>query len=90
VADVLLFDLDETLMVEEQAAVAAFEATAARAATTYELDVAALAVAARARARELWRGSSIFGWPRSSASTSRWSGGPGTRSLLTSRRRCGS
>lgn len=51
----LLFDLDETLMVEEPAAVAAFEATARHAASTHEVDVARLALAARARARELWR-----------------------------------
>jgi hypothetical protein len=53
VADVLLFDLDETLMVEEPAAVAAFRATAMRAGAIYEVDVDALAVAARGRAREL-------------------------------------
>jgi putative hydrolase of the HAD superfamily len=51
---VLLFDLDETLVVEEPAAVAAFHATARFAGTQSEVDVAALAVAARARARELW------------------------------------
>ena len=49
-----LFDLDETLVVEEPAAVAAFEATARLAATERPLDVAALAVGARSRARELW------------------------------------
>ena len=49
-----LFDLDETLVVEEPAAVAAFEATARHAAAARSLDVAALAVAARSRARELW------------------------------------
>ncbi len=52
--DVLLFDLDETLVVEEPAVVAAFEATAALAAAHHEIDVAALALAARACARELW------------------------------------
>lgn len=51
----LLFDLDETLIVEEPAAVAAFQATAARARSEHELDSARLAVAARVRARELWR-----------------------------------
>ena len=54
VRDVLLLDLDETLMVEEPAAVAAFRATARRAAAICELDPQALALAARARARELW------------------------------------
>jgi putative hydrolase of the HAD superfamily len=50
----LLFDLDETLVVEEAAIVASFVATASAAATVHELDAAALALAARARARELW------------------------------------
>ncbi|WP_028066710.1 HAD family hydrolase [Solirubrobacter soli] len=52
----LLFDLDDTLMVEEPAAVAAFDATAraAAAAARHDVDAAALALAARARARELW------------------------------------
>ena len=56
-ADVLLFDLDETLMVEEPAAVAAFHATARHAASSHDVDVAALALGARARARELWYAS---------------------------------
>lgn len=50
----LLFDLDDTLVIEEPAAVAAFEATAAWAAAQRDVDAAALARAARARARELW------------------------------------
>lgn len=62
--DVLLFDLDETLMVEEPAAVAAFQATARRAAADHEVDVAALAVAARARARELWRAAPTYDYCR--------------------------
>jgi putative hydrolase of the HAD superfamily len=53
-ARVLLFDLDDTLVVEEAAAVAAFEAAARFAASQSEVDVFALAVAARERARELW------------------------------------
>jgi putative hydrolase of the HAD superfamily len=53
-ASALLFDLDDTLIVEEQAATAAFEATARFAATQSDLDAAALAVTARSRARELW------------------------------------
>lgn len=51
----LLFDLDETLVVEEPAAVAAFEATAQIATRRYTLDPAQLARDARTRARELWR-----------------------------------
>lgn len=50
----LLFDLDETLMVEEPAAVASFKATADVAATRHGLDPEKLATEARARARELW------------------------------------
>jgi putative hydrolase of the HAD superfamily len=50
----LLFDLDDTLVPEEPAAVAAFLATARAAAQRRELDAEALAVSARARARELW------------------------------------
>ena len=47
----LLFDLDETLVLEEPAAVAAFEATAR---TATGIDAARLAVDARAHARALW------------------------------------
>ena len=56
----LLIDLDETLYVEEPAAVAAFAATAQAASTQDErLDAARLALDARARARELWRRSPL-------------------------------
>lgn len=58
----LLFDLDDTLMVEESAAVAAFEATAQFAAGSHDVDVAALAGAARTRARELWRATPTHPW----------------------------
>lgn len=50
----LIFDLDETLMVEEAAAVAAFRSTAERAAADHELDAGLLALRARAAARALW------------------------------------
>jgi putative hydrolase of the HAD superfamily len=60
VTPALLFDLDETLIVEEPAAVAAFEATANAAAGRYPLDVARLAQDARARARELWRAAPTY------------------------------
>ena len=52
----LLLDLDETLIEEHSAAVAAFEATAAFAeASDHRLtDPAGLVAAARAQARELW------------------------------------
>jgi putative hydrolase of the HAD superfamily len=53
----LLFDLDETLIVEEPAAVAAFRATAEHAGGLHELDVETLALAARAHARVLWHAS---------------------------------
>lgn len=50
----LLFDLDDTLVVEEPAAAAAFHATAQVAGTRHRVDAEMLAVAARERARELW------------------------------------
>jgi putative hydrolase of the HAD superfamily len=50
----LLFDLDETLMVEEPAAVAAFAATAQHGTEHRSLDPLLLATAAREKARELW------------------------------------
>jgi putative hydrolase of the HAD superfamily len=50
----LLFDLDDTLVVEEPAAVAAFHATARVAGTGHRLDTERLALVARKRARELW------------------------------------
>lgn len=53
-ATILLFDLDDTLMVEEQAAASAFAATARFAALQHEIDAAKLAADARSRARELW------------------------------------
>ncbi len=53
----MLFDLDETLVVEEAAAVAAFEAAARFASQEHAVDVAELATGARARARDLWRAS---------------------------------
>jgi putative hydrolase of the HAD superfamily len=55
VGDPLLFDLDDTLAVEEPAARASFEATANFAAERHGgLDASLLATAARERARELW------------------------------------
>jgi putative hydrolase of the HAD superfamily len=50
----LLFDLDDTLVVEEPAAAASFTATAHLASTRHRVNVEKLAVAARERARELW------------------------------------
>lgn len=52
--EVLIFDLDDTLVVEEPAAAAAFEATARVAEEHHRLDRQALARTARSRARELW------------------------------------
>lgn len=51
----LLLDLDDTLVVEDSAAQAAFAATARVAAEGNALDAALLARTARVRARELWR-----------------------------------
>ena len=50
----LLLDLDDTLVVEEPAAVAAFAATAGAAVERHPLDPRRLALDARACARELW------------------------------------
>jgi putative hydrolase of the HAD superfamily len=50
----LLFDLDDTLMVEEHAAAAAFAAVAQAAASRHGIDAASLAADTRSRARELW------------------------------------
>ena len=70
----LLFDLDDTLIREEPAAVAAFEATAqAAAALCGEVDVAALALDARKRARELWSCASTYAYCRSIGMSS-WEG----------------
>jgi putative hydrolase of the HAD superfamily len=61
---VLLFDLDETLIVEEEVTVAAFRATAQLAAARLNVDASALAVAARARARELWYATRVHDYCR--------------------------
>jgi putative hydrolase of the HAD superfamily len=50
----VLFDLDETLVVEEPAARAAFRATAGHAAARHAVDAERLAQDARLCARELW------------------------------------
>jgi putative hydrolase of the HAD superfamily len=50
----LLFDLDDTLVVEEPAAAAAFGAAARMALTRHRVNAESLALAARERARELW------------------------------------
>lgn len=58
----LLFDLDDTLMVEESAAAAAFEATAGLASERCNIDPGALASGARSRARELWYAAPAHGY----------------------------
>jgi putative hydrolase of the HAD superfamily len=63
-APVLLFDLDETLVVEEPAAEAAFTAVAEYAATRHDLDSARLALAARRLARQIWHASPTIGYCR--------------------------
>jgi putative hydrolase of the HAD superfamily len=60
----LLVDLDDTLVVEEPAAVAAFAATAAVAAERHALDARALALDARARAREVWHATDLCAYCR--------------------------
>jgi putative hydrolase of the HAD superfamily len=58
-APALLFDLDETLVVEEASVVAALRATARSAPG---VDAEALARAVRVRARELWRAGPLHAW----------------------------
>jgi phosphoserine phosphatase len=60
----LLLDLDDTLIVEEPAAVATFAATAAAAAERRPLDAQRLALDARARAREIWRAAPNYAFCR--------------------------
>lgn len=61
----LLLDLDDTLIVEEPAAVASFAATARIAAERRPLDPRRLALDARACARELWHGAKVSAFGRS-------------------------
>jgi putative hydrolase of the HAD superfamily len=58
----VLFDLDDTLIIEEAAAAAAFHATAAVAARSYEVDADRLAAAVRDNARDLWRTTPVHGY----------------------------
>ena len=60
----LLLDLDDTLVVEEPAAVAAFAATAGVAAERHPLDPRQLALDARACARELWHAAEVCDFGR--------------------------
>jgi putative hydrolase of the HAD superfamily len=60
----LLVDLDDTLIVEEAAAVAAFAATAAVAAERHPLDPRQLALDARACARALWHDAAVCDFGR--------------------------
>ncbi|MGH2833059.1 MAG: HAD family hydrolase [Solirubrobacteraceae bacterium] len=61
---VLLFDLDDTLVVEEAAAASAFAATAQVASTAHELEPQSLALVARERARQLWHASATHPYCR--------------------------
>ena len=58
----VLFDLDDTLVVEEPAAAAAFLATAHVAARRHAVVPAVLARTARTRARELWRAGPAYAY----------------------------
>jgi putative hydrolase of the HAD superfamily len=68
----VLFDLDDTLVVEEPAAAAAFLATAAVAAARHTVDAEALARSARSRARELWRASAAYAYGEDTIGMSSW------------------
>jgi phosphoserine phosphatase len=68
----ILFDLDDTLVVEEPAADAAFRATAEIAAARYPVDAALLARTARARAREVWRAGPAYAYGEDTIGMSSW------------------
>lgn len=68
----ILFDLDDTLVVEEPAAAASFRATADVAAARHDLDARALARAARARARELWHAGPHYDYCEGRIGMSSW------------------
>jgi phosphoserine phosphatase len=68
----ILFDLDDTLIVEEPAADAAFLATAEVAAARYPVDAAALARTARMRAREVWRAGPAYAYGEGTIGMSSW------------------
>jgi len=68
----ILFDLDDTLVVEEPAAAAAFLATAHVAARRHAVDPAVLARAARTRARELWRAGPAYAYGEDTIGMSSW------------------
>jgi putative hydrolase of the HAD superfamily len=68
----VLFDLDDTLVVEEPAAAAAFRATADVAARRHPLNADVLARDARARARELWRAGPHYAYCEGRIGMSSW------------------
>ena len=68
----ILFDLDDTLVVEEPAAAAAFLATAEVAAERHDLDADALARSARSRARDLWRAGPAYEYGEATLGMSSW------------------
>jgi putative hydrolase of the HAD superfamily len=68
----ILFDLDDTLIVERPAADAAFLATAEIAAARHALDPAALAQSALARARAAWRAGPAYAYGEGTIGMSSW------------------
>jgi putative hydrolase of the HAD superfamily len=72
VTKAILFDLDDTLVVEEPAAAAAFLATAHVAARRYAVDPAELARTARSRARDIWRASPAYAYGEDTIGMSSW------------------
>ncbi|MBW2624283.1 MAG: HAD family hydrolase [Deltaproteobacteria bacterium] len=58
----ILFDLDDTLVVEEASAQASFLAACGLAKERYGIDPEILSASVRKRARELWRTSQAFGY----------------------------
>lgn len=72
-ADAILFDLDDTLVVEQASAQWAFLATCRRAHDRLGTDPAALTRSVRVRARELWRASETIAYCRT-VGISSWEG----------------
>ena len=68
----LLFDLDDTLVVEEPAAAAAFLATAQVAARRYDVDPAVLARRRVPRARDFWRAGPAYAYGEDTLGMSSW------------------
>ena len=68
----ILFDLDDTLVVDEAAVEAALLATCVELQTRYGLDPQGLALTVRHCARELWRTAPTLAYCRAIGRSQRW------------------